>query len=67
MNEWLAAIRAMLDSSDSLEEFRAKLLAAYPDLDASGMAVAMRAAFAAADLAGRGDVASESGRHREGK
>lgn len=58
---WLASIRAMLDSSDSLEEFRAKLLAAYPDMSADQMAAAFGQAFAAASLAGRFDVAIEAG------
>ena len=57
---WLDSIKAMLDSADSLEEFRARLLAAYPELDAAGVVAAMRSAFAAADLAGRYEVIKET-------
>lgn len=58
---WLATIRAMLDSSGDLEEFRAKLLAAYPDMSADQLAATFGQAFAAAALAGRYDVAIEAG------
>lgn len=58
---WIETVRAMLDSSDSLEEFRAKLLAAYPQLDAGGVVAAMRSALAAADLQGRLDVSRDAG------
>jgi len=67
VQQWLATIRAMLDNAGSLEEFRANLLAAYPQLDAGGVAAALSAAIATADLAGRWDVVSEAGLHREGK
>lgn len=60
MRQWLATIRAMLDSSDSLEEFRVKLLAGYPHLNPDQMAAAFSQAFTAADLAGRYDVAREA-------
>lgn len=60
LRDWLETIRAMLDSAESLEEFRAKLLAAYPNLDSGGMVAAMQAAFAAAELAGRHEVSQES-------
>lgn len=58
---WLATLRAMLDSSQSLEEFRAKLLAAYPDMSADQLAATLGQAFAAASLAGRYDVSIEAG------
>ena len=58
---WIQTVRAMLDSADSLEQFRANLLAAYPQLDAGGVAAALRAAMITADLAGRWDVATEAG------
>lgn len=57
MAAWLETIGAMLDSADSLEEFRARLLAAYPGMDRAGMVAAMSAAFAVAHLAGMSDVA----------
>lgn len=53
---WLEHIQAMLETAESLEEFRARLLAAYPDMDRNGMVAAMSAAFAAAHLAGMDDV-----------
>ena len=60
VRDWLDTIKAMLDSADSLEEFRERLLAAYPDLDSGGMVAVMQAAFAAAELAGRYEVTRES-------
>lgn len=60
VRQWLATIRAMLDSSGSLEEFRAKLLAGYPNLSSDQMAAAFAQAAAAADLAGRYDIANET-------
>lgn len=58
MAAWLEQIQTMLDSAESLEEFRARLLAAYPGMDRSGMVAAMSAAFAAAHLRGMDEVAS---------
>lgn len=58
MTAWLEQIQTMLDSAESLEEFRARLLAAYPGMDRSGMVAAMSAAFAAAHLRGMDEVAS---------
>lgn len=49
---WLAQIEAMLDGAESLEEFRARVLAAWPDLSQERLAEVMTAAFAAAELAG---------------
>lgn len=57
---WLDTIRAMLDAADSLEEFRANLLAAYPDLPGGDQTNLMQQAFAAAELAGRYAVSRES-------
>jgi len=59
MAAWLETIRAMLDSSHELEEFRAKLLTAYPDIDRAGMVTAMAEAFAAGHLWGASDVVDE--------
>lgn len=56
----IGQVRAMLDGADSLEEFRARLLAAYPDLDSGGMVAAMQAAFAAAELQGQYEVTRET-------
>lgn len=49
---WLAQIEAMLESAESLEEFRARVLAAWPDLSQERLAAVMASAFAAAELAG---------------
>lgn len=57
MSAWLETLSAMLDSAESLEEFRARLLAAYPDLDKAGMVAAMSAAFTVAHLTGMSEVA----------
>jgi phage gp29-like protein len=61
VGEWLATLRAMLDTAVSLEEFNARLLAAYPDLDAAGVVGALGQALAAADTKGRYDVAQGEG------
>jgi phage gp29-like protein len=49
---WLAQIEAMLEGAESLEEFRARVLAAWPDLTQERLAAVMASAFAAAELAG---------------
>jgi phage gp29-like protein len=59
MAEWLAKIEAMLEAADSLEEFRAMLLAAYPKLDTEAMAAPLAAAISAMNLAGRSDVRAD--------
>jgi phage gp29-like protein len=59
--EWLAQLRAMLDTAESLEEFRARLEAAFPDLAPTRLVTAMAQAYAAAHLAGMSDVADEAG------
>ncbi|MDR1889041.1 MAG: DUF935 domain-containing protein [Zoogloeaceae bacterium] len=56
MRAWLEQIEAMLDAAGSLEEFRAMLGAAYPDLSAAGMATPLADAFAALYLRGRDDI-----------
>lgn len=49
-------IKALVESTDSLQALREKLLQLYPDMDSDGIADAMRMAFAAASLAGRADI-----------
>ncbi len=61
MADWLATLKAMLASSQDLEEFRAKLAAAYPQLDNANMVATMRVAFAAANLTGRRDASADNG------
>lgn len=46
-------VRRLVEEAASLEDLRARLLGAYPELDASGLARAMTEALAAAALAGR--------------
>lgn len=58
---WLAQLSAMLEGCESLEEYRARLLAAYPALDAAPLAGALSLAGRAAQLAGALDVADEAG------
>jgi phage gp29-like protein len=54
---WLETIRARVDAAESLEQLRDELLTMYGDLPADELAKVMGTAFAAADLAGRFDVA----------
>lgn len=61
MRDWLERIRAMVEAAPNLAALRDQLLAAYGDLPTERLAAVMRTAFAAADLAGRYDVASEVG------
>ncbi len=61
VDAWLETVRAMLDDSDSLEEFRHKLLfTAWPELDRAQLVSAMTEAMAVAHLWGLADVADES-------
>lgn len=52
----LNPVRLLLETSADLDEFRAGLLALYPDLDASTFAELMGQAFAVATAAGRFEV-----------
>lgn len=58
---WLGAIEAMLQAASSLEEFRAMLSAAFPQLDTAGLARPLAEGLLAAELAGRADVEGQSG------
>jgi phage gp29-like protein len=53
---WLEQIEAMLSTAGSLEEFRARLLAAYPKLDGAALTQTLTTARATLNLAGRSDV-----------
>lgn len=57
---WLDTVRAMLDTSDSLEEFRQRLFTAWPELDRGQLVEAMTEALAAAHLWGMSDVDDET-------
>lgn len=57
MREWVDTLAAILGKASSLDEARAMLLAAYPELDTDAMANTLGTAFAALDLQGRADVA----------
>ena len=59
MEDWLKKIEAMLEAADSLEEFRAMLLAAYGRLDTGAMAESLAVAMAARHLAGRSEIMDE--------
>ncbi len=61
MADWLATIEAMLQQADSMEQFREMLLAAYPDLNVSGMGSVVANAFEASEAAARFDIESEAG------
>ncbi|MCK1791177.1 DUF935 domain-containing protein [Pseudomonas violetae] len=56
LGDMVDAIRELLDSVSSLEEFRDRLIEVYPDMDASQLADAMADGLAAASLAGRYDL-----------
>jgi phage gp29-like protein len=60
MEGWLRQIEAMLETSESLEEFQARLTAAYPALDSSVLADRLAAALTAMHLAGRAGVIDEA-------
>lgn len=53
---WLADINAMLDSADSLEQFREQLLTRYKALPADELVTVMATALSAIDLRGRAEV-----------
>lgn len=57
----LDAVRRLVDEAESLEALRDALLAAYGDLPSDQLAEVMALGFAAAHLAGRYDVETESG------
>ncbi|MNN00492.1 hypothetical protein D3C81_1130840 [compost metagenome] len=56
MDDMVDAIKELLDSASSLEEFRDRLIEAYPAMSAEQLANAMADGLAAASLAGRDDV-----------
>lgn len=53
---WVDDIAAMLDQTDSLEQFREELLARYGDLPAGDLVTVMATALSAIELRGRADV-----------
>ncbi len=53
---WIETIRAMLATAESLEEFEARLLAAYGDLPTDELTAVMAQALRVADLAGMADM-----------
>lgn len=56
----IETLGAMLESAGSLEELRAMVLAAWPDLDTAGLAGRLAEGLVAAELAGRVAVADEA-------
>lgn len=56
MDDMVEPIKELLDSVSSLEEFRDRLIEAYPAMNAEQLANAMADGLAAASLAGRDDV-----------
>jgi phage gp29-like protein len=50
------AVRGLLDSVSSLQEFRERLAELFPAMDKAVLAAVFAEAFTAAELAGRGDV-----------
>ncbi|MDU9022159.1 DUF935 domain-containing protein [Pseudomonas corrugata] len=56
MDDMVDAIKELLDASDSLEDFRDRLIEAYPAMNSADLADAMADGLIAANLAGRYDV-----------
>ncbi|WP_110972153.1 DUF935 domain-containing protein [Pseudomonas huaxiensis] len=56
MDDMVGAIRELLDSVASLDEFRDRLIEAYPEMSADQFALAMAEGMTSASLAGRFDV-----------
>lgn len=61
MGRMIGQIEAMLVAAGSLSEFRAMLLAAFPDIDAAELVDVMAAALTSAFVGGRVALAEESG------
>lgn len=61
IDDWLTLIKSKIDSATSLAALQAELLAMYGDLPTEDLTKVMSLAFAAADLAGRFEVAQETG------
>jgi phage gp29-like protein len=56
IDSYLYAIKGLLDSCDSLQEFQDRLPLLFPDMDTEMLAKILADAFLSADLAGRNDV-----------
>lgn len=61
IEDMLGQIRELVDKAENMEQLRAWLLDAYEGLDSSKLAQVMALGVATANLAGRFDVADESG------
>lgn len=59
--DWIETIRAMLETATSLDEFEARLAAAWPDLPTDELIRVMAQAGTIAELAGMADVRRETG------
>lgn len=56
LDDMVEQIKELLDTANSLEEFRDRLIEAYPMMDAAQLADALADGLAAASLAGRDDI-----------
>jgi phage gp29-like protein len=56
IDSYIVAIKGLLDSCDSLQEFQDRLPSLFPDMDTETLAQILSSAFLSADLAGRNDV-----------
>jgi phage gp29-like protein len=61
IDQMVAVVRTLLDEAESLEQFRDRLIEAYPDMDTDALAEVMTQALTAAKLAGRYDILEEVG------
>ena len=57
IDSYVAAIKGLLDSCDSLQEFQGRLPSLFPEMDTESLAKIMADAFLSANLAGQNDVA----------
>lgn len=60
MADWMERIEAMLESADSLDEFKAMLLAAQQELPDEALGESLAQALTAAEAAGRFDLEDEA-------
>lgn len=61
LDAWIGRVEAMVEAAGSLDELKAMMMAATPDLDAAALTRTLAVAMLAAELGGRASVASEDG------
>ncbi len=61
IGQMLDALKQLLDEVESLDEFRDRLMEAWPDMDTEQLGNIMREGLLAAELAGRYDILEQAG------